>query len=425
MKQIFALCLCCALSALLPAQNTPAPTLNVFLDYFYGPVDFNYLKTEVRFVNYVSDRSLADVQVQSIVIPIGNGAAQLEYVFRGYGVFEGQTDTIHWHIDPLENAGSLREKSARALKRGLLPYLLQTDAAELIDYQIGNAPDYVATKDPWNLWTFKVALDGQANGGYSENSFSGIEKTKASISNYFFQPTFNIWRIGEKWRGGFDINYYYRQSRSYRRPVTTTADVVNSTQSLDFNLYYVRAIRQHWAWGVSFRGNTNGEPLQRFDLRSNAGFEYNVYPYREFFHRRLLFGYLLRTVVFNEAYDLQIANSNKSRFTNYCYGSYDRISSWGAFGANLGVEYGFAQFWNNYTLNAGTQTAINLGKNIFLRLSASVIYGNNDYTFYGSSGFPIVFSQKFRNLTYNSSIGIAYFFGSGYRSIVNPRLGGI
>jgi hypothetical protein len=425
MKHIFSLYICCALSTALAAQNAPAPTLKVFLDYFYEPVDINYLRTEVRFVNYVSDRSLADVQVQSIEISIRNGASQFEYVFRGYGSFTGQTDTIRWHKDPLENDGSVREKSVRALKRGLLPYLLQTDAAELIDYQVSNTPDYTATKDPWNLWTFKILLDGRTDGGYSENSFAGAGKSKASVSNYLFQPAFNIWRIGEKWRGGLDINYSYRHFQSYRRPVTTTADVVNSNQSLDFDLYYVRAIRQHWAWGISFSGYTNGEPLQHFDLRSNAGFEYNVYPYREFFHRRLLFGYLLRSIVINEGFALQIANSNKTRFTNYCFGRYDRISSWGAFGANLGVDYGFARFWNNYTLYAGTHTAINLGKNIFLRFSAAITYGNNDYTFYNISGFPIVFSQKFRSFSYNSSIGIAYFFGSGYRSIVNPRLGGI
>ena len=97
---VFVLVLC--LLGLAPSrassQNTPAidrtGALRVFLDC--GRCDENYMRTEVTFINYVRDRTDADVHVLVTTQETGGGGIEYTAKFIGLGRFAGVDQTLKY-----------------------------------------------------------------------------------------------------------------------------------------------------------------------------------------------------------------------------------------------------------------------------------------------------------------------------------------
>jgi hypothetical protein len=391
------------------AQNTAkAPSLNVYLDANFPPSSINYLKTEVVYVNFVSDRRLSDVQVQAIAEPIQNGAVQNKYYFIGYGRFANQQDTVTWHSDPAENQGSIREKSLRAFKRGLLPFLLQTPDGDGIDYTLTGGPDYHATSDPWNLWTFGLYLSGAYNQSYNSfnASIDSLSRATQRTSDFNFRTSANAWKISDKWRIGFGFDY----RRNHQTGALPFQTVNNAAVTYDANA--VRSINDHWSAGGYAHLNQQGINLQNLDLIALAGVEYNFFPYRDFFKRRLLVG-------FNTGIDYSHDNSGHTTATSQNLSvAYAIIEKWGFLNASANAGYNHHINYDFLSAGLGINLGINLSKNLLLNFNYNYAVS---HTTQNSSLTKVTYDHGY--FSNASTVGIAYYFGSGYRSIVNPRLG--
>jgi hypothetical protein len=396
----------CALLAF--AQNNPGSLIKVHLDPYYNLVQTEFLRNEVSFVDYVFDRRQCDVQVQSIQEPAGNGATRFRYYFIGNGTFYGQNDTVVWHADPAENAGSVREKSLAAYKRGLLPYLLQSSLANAITYQIADTVINADTYDPWRRWTFNPRLQVSSNGKFFSDDNPLTGKTDNRIREINVRPSFDVFHIGRTWRFGFFSAYEYHQ-----RKQTTLNESLNSKESnnnLLIESEAVYALSQHWSAGASsyfFSGKYN------WQTGGALGLEYNIFPYRDFFRQNWLFGYYTR---------LQVGNGIASRLNHALFTSYTKIRPWGYLraGAHLSV-WPVKQEWTRFRFRSDVELALNLGKNVFWFTRLSGSYTNNEYGLSLLSNPLLVTSINARTGYYDFSCGVSYFFGSGYQNIVNPR----
>src|ERR1043166_8165764 len=81
-----------AFAGLLPAQATartaatpPPASLTVFLDC--GMCDEDYIRTEIKYVNWVRDRTAADVHVLITRESTGGGGTQFTAAFLGANAF--------------------------------------------------------------------------------------------------------------------------------------------------------------------------------------------------------------------------------------------------------------------------------------------------------------------------------------------------
>jgi hypothetical protein len=394
------------------AQNAPkSPTLQVYLDEFNGPGSFEYQKTEVRYVNYVADRFQCDVQVQEVYEPLQNGAAQYRYYFIGYRKFANQRDTVIWHADPNESTASIREKSVRAFKRGLIRYLLQTPEGELIEYNLSGEPDYQNTKDPWNLWTMKLNLTGSSNGSFHRQQSGSGQPQEAKSSTFFLNPGVSAWRIGEKWRGGFNATYKI----VFNKPNLQTQ--FDREQNFNFDAYYVHTLSNHLSAGGAVKYEQYGKNMENRALLPKLGLEYNFFSYDQFFKRRLLVG---ATTGLN--YSHFPPTSNSTTYRESIYANYTTIQKWGYITTGVTVYDDLYKNQNGLHTEVGFTGGLNLSKNLFITFNYLLYLDNTAQTFYLQDGSSI----KNKNYTsqYNASIGLSYYFGSGYRSIVNPRMSG-
>ena len=174
--------LICLLFCTLPGFQFPAyagqqavrqERLRVFLDC--GSCDFDYLRREVDFVDYVRDRKDADVHI--LVTTQGTGAGGTEYVFKfiGLGPFNGINDELKFASQQTSTSEERRTGYTRVLKLGLVSYLTSTSLAEYLHltYKPGEVQTQATptpANDPWNLWTFRVRGSGSVSGEKSNSS---------------------------------------------------------------------------------------------------------------------------------------------------------------------------------------------------------------------------------------------------------------
>ncbi|MBC7777563.1 MAG: hypothetical protein H7246_19170 [Phycisphaerae bacterium] len=418
MKKILAFTLFTSFACLLFAQ-APSTLLNVHV----SPGFSDFLTTEVPFVNFVSDRRLSDLQFQQLAEPVGNGAVRYRYLFFGYGKFEGQNDTITWHTDPGENPGSIREKGLQAFKRGLLPYLIQTPLIQSIDYKVGPEYDYANTPDHWNKWTFSPSLDLSNNVEFfkDNNPLSGeVESRKGGLN---VAPSFSFWRIGEKWR--VNGRGYYNYSDSWKKSSGGVGDFSKKQESSILDLGGAYSLSARWSIGMSlsryfFRGNGPFFSTNKPQNGVAFGLEYSFLPYRDYFRKRLLVGYTWGASIEDGS---RVELEKKLYRGHQVYAVYAKTARWGYFSANLDCAVDYVPYeWTRFSLSSEAHLGFNMGKNIYLTLNLDWSWGNNNYNLAFLGGNPVVQSRNVRSGRYNYSVGVDYYFGSGYRNTINPRL---
>ncbi len=408
-----------ALGILCPAfafsqHPTPEPLLNIYLDSPSFVGDVSFLKQEVQFVNYVSDRRLSDVQVQSVQEPVQDGFLRYRYFFFGYGRFAGQNDTVTWFLDPTEQGGLLLEKSLRAFKQGLLSYLLQTAWADSIDNRLSPAASNQAVQDEWGLWVFNIQADGQVAGWRDVEERSKLP-LKSGRSLYV-RESIGAWQVTPDHRFGASVHYQENSSKGkHVFAATNGADSIvrsdNWSRAARADVYGVQALGTHWAMGGSAQvlydnGKNFESPLY---TRFAVGAEYNLYPYEQFFRRRLLASVSTGLTAIPKGQDVRGKYLSASL-------TYVRIARWGYLEANLLGE----DIWvlkNNYlTLRCFGRAGWNVAKNLFVT-TETVVEQNAHWEKTDSD------VRKSSRLQYRVYFGLSYFFGSGYRNVVNPRLG--
>src|SRR5690349_19436014 len=102
------------------AQAAAAPMLRIFLDCYQ--CDLDHLRRNVRFVDYVRDRSVADLHV--LVTTQGTGGGGTSWVVKLIGLawFQGLDRTITFNTDQTATSDEQRREFARNLRLGLVAY---------------------------------------------------------------------------------------------------------------------------------------------------------------------------------------------------------------------------------------------------------------------------------------------------------------
>jgi len=92
--------------SVLHAQSDEAGSsqegLNIFLDLTSSWVDFDYLRREIAFVNWVRDRQDAHIHILGTSQFTGSGGREHTFFFIGQKTFAGRRDTLRYVEGPTE-----------------------------------------------------------------------------------------------------------------------------------------------------------------------------------------------------------------------------------------------------------------------------------------------------------------------------------
>ena len=397
-------------AAPLAAPDTGrAEAVRVYLEC--SQCDFDYLRTEVTFVNYVRDRQVADVVVFVTSMGTGGGGRLFTVAFLGHGAFAGRTDTLTYTVYATSTPVERRAVFVRTVSQGLMRYAAHSALAPhlAIRYQppAGTEPPRQG-RDPWDYWVFQIGVNGYLQG-----------QSATSDRNLYGNVSAN--RTTEQWKIG--LSAYASTNRS-RYDIDSVTTFISTRESYGGSGLVVRSLGGHWSAGASANAQRSTYSNLALRLRASPALEYDVFPYAQAQRRSLTVRYA--------------AGVEYSRYIDKTlYG----VTYEGRPVHSLAVSYYVRQPWGNINLSASHSQYLHdlskLSDQISAGLNLRVLQGvsfnlNGSYArvrdqLYlpaaGATSDEIIARQRAlaTDYRYYVSVGFSYRFGSIYNNIVNPR----
>ncbi|MFK7920987.1 MAG: hypothetical protein AB8H47_03475 [Bacteroidia bacterium] len=391
------------------AQNP----IGIFIDCQMG-CDFRYLKQEIRFVNYMLNRQEADVYILATNQRTGAGGRQVQMVFIGEGRFAELRDTLNYTVGPNATDAIRRDQFVKGIKRGLLPYLLETDLLDDLDYQIAEVEaseeetEDLSTKDPWNYWVFNIGGRGRFEG---EQSFTGTELT----------GRFDADRITDKHKLETSYRYDYEKSTF---TLTDGEKIVSLFKRYRARVEYVYSLSSRWSVGFDARIGSSTFGNTDLSAQLRPAIEYNIFPYNEAQTRRFSFNYSIGPIYYDYTDTTLYDKLEETVFRHGLEIEFNQTQKWG----NISIDLGAQQYLHNPRLfnayiNPDLEWQIFKGFSIAVGGYVSFVSDRINIAKSDISDVDILLQikQLDTNFTYFSYVGLNYRFGSSFNNFVNPR----
>ena len=392
-----------------------ARAFNVFLDCSGFYCDEEFFRTEIVSVNWVRERTAADVHVLATSQPTGGGGARYSLSFIGQRRFAGVIDTLVYDAPQANTGDETRRALARTLQLGLVRYLARTSSAERlgVTYAARKAKDSssaVAARDPWNAWVFSVSANGNGN---REESYSGLYINGRVAAN----------RVTDAWKTSLSVGENYNESRfSFGGDQS-----VFIQRSYSANLLQVKSLGDHWSAGVMGNFTSSTYLNQRASTRLTPAVEYDLFPYSEATRRQLRFQYGIGVSAFSY-YDTTVFNKLRETLPVQVFSTaFSQKQTWGSVNAGVdAVSYlsDLARRKITYSMGGDVRIVKGLSVNFY-----TVYQSIHDQFYIPKEGITrdralLRQSQQSTRFSQFFFVGLNYSFGSVLNNVVNPRFGG-
>ncbi len=396
-------------------QRSQPEALKIFIDtpdYF---LDFDYVRTEITFVNYVRDRNDADIHILITTQQTGGGGKEFTLAFLGLKKFEGLNNTLKYISQKTDTEDDIRRGLVGIIKLGLIQYVAHTPAREHLEIsykppeQEKAGPQKVV--DPWNYWTFRTSIRGSFNGekSYKYNYISG---------SFTASRTTEDWKISLELYGSYNENRY-----DYGEEITYT----DLRRNYNLSGEAVKSLTNHWSWGASFSAGSS--TYTNTDLAStlSSGVEYSIFPYSESTRRFLTLIYQLKGKQVRYIEETIYLKTRETLFYHSLSLSYDIKQPWGSIYTSLEGTDLFNDM-KKYHVYLFSSLNIRIFKGLSVNLFGSLSFLRDQISLprAGATLEEVLLRRRQLETSYNywASIGLSYTFGSIYNNIVNPRFGG-
>ena len=396
------------------AQAEARP-FNVFLDCSGFFCDEEFFHTEIVSVNWVRERTVADVHVLATSQPTGGGGTHYTLAFIGQHKFEGIGDTLSYVAPQSNTSVETRGALSRTIQLGLVRYLARTTSAErlVVTYtaaRTGDSSSAAPTRDPWNAWVFSLSSNGN---GSREESYSSLYVNGRIGAN----------RITEAWKTSLSVNENYNESR-----FSIDGDQSLFVQrSYSADLLQVKSLDSHWSAGLKGSFNSSTYLNQRVSARVTPAVEYDLFPYAEATRRQLRFQYGAGMSTFSYYDTTKFDKLRETLPVQVFSTAFSQKQTWGSVNAGVdAVSYlrDLARRRITYSMGANVRIVKGLSVNFFgdyesihdqFYIPKETI--TRDDALLRQTQQSTRFSQFF-------FVGLTYSFGSVLNNVVNPRFGG-
>ena len=388
-------------------------TLRVFVDNC--PCRMDYVRTEIPYVDYVRDRTEAQVHVLFTQQRTGSGGRSYTLEFIGHGRFEGRVNTMQLATAQDATDDERRATLVRYLKLGLVPFLNETRAVNQLDVTYtppagGAGGSTAPAADPWNFWVFRTNVNGSGS-------------SEASSKRISTNGSFTADRTTQQWH----LRFNGRSDYSERRYNFSDGSKLTSyTNSYDASAFIVRSRGPHWSMGGTASLHSSTTQNQRDALRLAPAVEFSLFPYSEFQRRQLTATYTLGVTDVSYYERTLYGKTKETLFDQSLRISWDLTQPWGNY--SLGVAGNqYLHDLSKYSITASMDGNFRLFRGFSLNMSADASRVNNQlYLPLGEATEQDVLlelRQLATSYRLSGRLGVSYTFGSIFNNIVNPRLG--
>ena len=393
-----------------PAANGQ-DRLRLFLDC-HTHCDRSYLRTELTLVDWVTDRTAADVHVIATGLATGAGGSEVTLEFLGRNSLAGLTDRHAFNTSPDATDDDRRREFLRVLRLGLTRYLLAANQAAtlmLTDREPDqDAPTTTSRDDPWRLWVFTTEIDGEFDGESREVSYQIGGEVRASRTTADWKIRFEIG--GDVERSTFELDD--------GDEFTAKRDGWHS------EMLVVRSIGPHWSIGAlsenwSYRPNNLD-----YRARLSPAIEWNLYPYAEATRRQFVVLYTIGYNHYNYVEETIFDRIEETRFDHRIQLGYEARQPWGDAHLSASAQT-FLHDWGLNRLGLSGGVEVRLARGLELGVSGGYSRVRDQITLRKGDASDEEIFLRLRELATgyqaNFQVGLSYTFGSFLNTIVNPR----
>jgi len=396
----------------IPQDELRSVAPNVYLDCERRICDFDYIKTEITFVNYVLDRQSADVQVIVTRQQTGSGGNEYTLAFLGLRRHKGKDATLRYYSKPTDTEEQFRRGLANTIKQGLIPYVYDTPLAEFISINYAQQKEHRPTpaSDPWHYWVFGIGVRG--NGEFEDQS----QKYSYQVNLSGNRTTENV-----KFRSYASINYNHR-----RYEIPDEEPIISDSNRKSLSLSLLPSIDGHWSWGGTVSLYSSTFDNARLYASVGPAVEYDIFPYSVATRRELRIQYRL-SYTQRDYYEVTIFGKEKEGlFSQSLQAVFELKEPWGSIGASVQGSTFLHDLGKN-NLRADLGVYINLFKGFSFNVGGQYSRIRDQLSLPGRDYTPEEILLELKRLAtgYNLrfDIGLNYRFGSIYSNVVNPRFG--
>lgn len=396
-------------AAQAPPGNQPPP-LRVFLDC--ERCDFDHLRREVTFVDYV--RQPADAQVHVLVTSqeTGGGGDEFTLYFIGQREFAARSDTLRFQTRQDWTEDEERDALTRTFTLGLVPFAARTGVAQnlSIEYDAAEgAMRALPVDDPWNLWVFRVGVGMELEGEERQTSAAFDGSVSGSRTTEQLKVDISV-------RGDFEREEIERSDSTI-----LTID----RRDIDAEGLVVFSLGRHWSTGVFAAARSSTRQNQDMSFEFAPAIEYNLYPYEESTRRQILFTYTIGPVYYDYDEETLYHQLSETLVQQRLDISAGFQQPWGEIDASLeGSSY--LHDPDLHRIDLFSRVEVRLFRGLSLDIEANVARIKDQiYIPAGDLTDEEIFLELLELGTdweYGLEVGFSYSFGSLFNNVVNPRL---
>jgi hypothetical protein len=405
-----------------PAAQDSA--LRVFFDCppFVRGCDFDFLRTEITFVNHVRNREDAQVHILVTTQPTGGGGREYTLSLIGLKRFAGTADTLRYVSGATDTRDDDRQGLVRTIKLGLMRYVATTPLARdiAISYTAATPAAPAQVRDPWNSWVFRTRFNANVNG-------------QASSRFAFLTGSFSANRTTDAWKLNLGLNYGYNES-DFDVPVfdstgvqVGTRTVTNIQRNYGLQGLLVRSTGPHWSAGGRASLSHSTFTNQKRALRLAPALEYDVFPYAVSTRKLLTLQYALGVSQFAYGDSTIFDQTEEVLFDQSLTISVNLAQPWGSISASIEAAHYLRDFHKNHvTLFSSVDIRLVRGLSLNLFGNVSLLRDQLYLSKRNLSAEDVLLQRRQlqTNYRYFAFVGLSYQFGSAINNIVNPRFGG-
>ena len=415
--------LCVLLPLHVAAQEGVAPqreadqVIRVFYDCNGYACDFDHVRREIAFVDWVRDRQDADVHVLITNEHTGGGGTVYTVALIGLREFGGKADTLEHVAAATDTQAEERAGLTQTIRVGLVRFVAATPVGRRLQITY-DAPEAAAPSaatvpvaDPWNFWVFRLSVDGAVEGEEQQSAYSFEGTASADRTTEDFKLNLKLW-------GEYDHQTF---------TLSDSTELVSATEDYTADALAVWSVTRHWS--VGGRSKANRSTFNNFDLRLSAGpaVEYNIFPYEESTRKAVTFLYSLEVAYFNYRQITVEDKLSEVRPRHRLEIGVGVTQPWGnIWGQVEAIQYLDEPKVHRITLDAGLSFRIFRGFDLDLGAEFARIKDQFFLPAEGLSDEDILLERQARetNYAFDLSVGFSYRFGSKFNNVVNPRMGG-
>ena len=369
--------------------------------------DRDFIKSEIDFVNYVRERTEADIHLLVTSEQTAGGGKEYTLQFIGQGEYSDLNFSIHCTTCAGATEDADRRALVEAMKKGLMPFVARTRLADYItiDFQEETSPEDV--EDRWNNWVFEIGLSGYANG---EKQYRHLwMHGEATIKRITTDRKFVIY-------SSFNYNEDDYRSDDY--------SYLSLSRNRGMWLTYARAVGDHFSAGgfLSYHSSTYSNIEHRYAIAPTV--ELNLFPYAEYADHEFTFMYGISAIHDDYFEETLYGKFQENLFSEELRIALEMTKTWGSVEISLSGSHYFHDFSKN-ELNLWTDISLRLFAGFSLELGggASMIHDQLYLPGRGYSAEEISARQRQLETDYSywTNFGVSYTFGSIYSNVVNPR----